>query len=116
MPKFNNLRDVFDAYSGDMKDLTVLAPQNDPFRVDTDTGHRDGSWLADTLAQLNITGQRHLRGLHYILVGGSVIKPNGLPVPDGPQTTRFSRRWIHSRVRSAEFDHVTFPLGHSLQC
>ena len=28
-----------------MKALTVLAPQNDPFRVDTPAGHRDGAWL-----------------------------------------------------------------------
>ena len=26
-----------------------------------------------------------------------------LPVPGGPQTTRFSRRWIHSRARSADW-------------
>jgi hypothetical protein len=25
-----------------LKDLTVLAPQNDPFRVDTPARHRDG--------------------------------------------------------------------------
>jgi hypothetical protein len=28
---------------------------------------------------------------------------NVLPVPEGPHTTRFSRRWIHSRVRSADW-------------
>ena len=31
-----------------MKDLTVLAPQNDPFRLDTAANHRDGAWLAMT--------------------------------------------------------------------
>lgn len=77
--EFNNLRDVLDAHGGNLKELTVLAPANDPFRVDTDSGHRDGAWLATTLAALEVTGQRHLRGLHYILVGGSVTKPNGLP-------------------------------------
>ncbi len=29
-----------------LKDVTVLSVQNDPFRVDTPAGHRDGSWLA----------------------------------------------------------------------
>ena len=29
-----------------LKDLTVLATQNDPFRVDTPARHRDGEWLA----------------------------------------------------------------------
>ena len=79
MQEFNNLRDVLDAHGGSLKDLTVLAPANDPFRVDTDAGHRDGAWLANTLTDLGVTGQRHLRGLHYILVGGDVSKPNGLP-------------------------------------
>ena len=46
--QYDNLRDAVDAYGGNMKDLTVLAPQNDPF------------WGG----KLNITGQRHLRGLH----------------------------------------------------
>jgi hypothetical protein len=29
-----------------LKDLTVLAPKNDPFRLDTPARHRDGRWLA----------------------------------------------------------------------
>lgn len=62
---------------GSMKDLTVLAAQNDPFRVDTPAGHRDGKWLADQIAALELTGPRHLRGLHYVLIGRT--KPNGVP-------------------------------------
>jgi hypothetical protein len=38
-----------------MKDLTVLAPQNDPFRLDTPANHRDSKWLADVIADLGIT-------------------------------------------------------------
>ena len=30
-----------------LKDLTVLAPKNDPFRLDTPARHRDGQWLAE---------------------------------------------------------------------
>jgi hypothetical protein len=33
-----------------MKDLTVLAPQNDPFRLDTPAAHRDGAWRAIIVA------------------------------------------------------------------
>ena len=40
------LRAVLDTYGGSLKDLTVLATANDPYRVDTDAGHRDGEWLA----------------------------------------------------------------------
>lgn len=35
-----------DEHSLSMKALTVLATQNDPFRIDTPAGHRDGEWLA----------------------------------------------------------------------
>lgn len=60
--------------------MTVLAAQNDPFRVDTASGHRDGEWLAVNAAKLGL-GDRvvHLRGLHYMLVSGEVVKPNGTP-------------------------------------
>jgi hypothetical protein len=71
------LRSALDAAGGSLKSLTVLSPQNDPYRVDTDIGNRNGEWLANTLDRLGVTGQRHLRGLHYILIGEP--KPNGLP-------------------------------------
>ena len=35
-----------------MKDLTVLSPQIDPFRLDTPANHVIGNWLADTAATL----------------------------------------------------------------
>lgn len=61
-----------------MKDLTVLAPQNDPFRVDTDARHRDGKWLAVTARELGLgTRTIHLRGLHYMVLGRP--KPDGTP-------------------------------------
>jgi hypothetical protein len=45
-----------DAGGCTMKDLTVLAPKNDPFRIDTPARHRDGRWLAETVAEL-VPGQ-----------------------------------------------------------
>lgn len=33
-----------------MKELTVLAVQQDPYRLDTPAGHRDAAWLAKTIA------------------------------------------------------------------
>jgi hypothetical protein len=60
--------------------LTVLAVQNDPFRVDTPARHRDGEWLAMHADRLGLGHRKiHLRGLHYMLVSGEVIKPDGLP-------------------------------------
>ena len=62
------LRQVLDqtiaTEGGSLKDLTVLAPQNDPFRVDTDARHRDGEWLAVTARDLGLGDRKiHLRGL-----------------------------------------------------
>jgi hypothetical protein len=62
-----------------MKALTVLAVQNDPFRIDTPAGHRDGSWFAKQLEIANRVEPpvRHLRGAHYRFLG--VSKPDDTP-------------------------------------
>ncbi len=63
-----------------MKDLTVLALQNDPFRIDTPAAHRDGEWLAIQVDRLVPASKKiHLRGLHYVLVTDEPTKPNGEP-------------------------------------
>ncbi len=70
-----------------MKDLTVLAPQNDPFRVDTPAGHRDGAWLAATARELGLGDRRiHLRGLHYMVLGR--------PKPDGTTYANTEADWL----------------------
>lgn len=79
-----NLRDVLkqaqDTCGGSMKEWTVLAPQNDPFRNDTPTGHRDGEWLAGQLDRLGVD-RLHFRGIHYKLCGvmgdAPAVKPDG---------------------------------------
>lgn len=76
-PAVGALRATLEAAGGSMAALTVLSTQNDPFRCDTPAGHRDAAWLANTLSRLDIGGQRHLRGLHYILIGQP--KPDGKP-------------------------------------
>lgn len=66
------------AHGMPLKDLTVLATQRDPFRVDTPAGHRDGAWLAQQIDELGLTGRTfHIRGEHYALIGR--IKPDGKP-------------------------------------
>jgi hypothetical protein len=73
-PLRQTLDDAIAEHGCSMKDLTVLAPGNDPFRIDTPSGHRDGKWLADRAASLGV-GRIHLRGLHYALLGET--KPDG---------------------------------------
>jgi hypothetical protein len=61
-------------------DMTVLAAQNDPFRVDSPARHRDGEWLAVQTQQLGLGSQvTHIRDLHYKLFSGEVTKPDGKP-------------------------------------
>jgi hypothetical protein len=61
-----------------LKALTVLATQNDPFRLDTPAGHRDGEWLAITARDLGVGARRfHLRGFHYMVIDRP--KPDGTP-------------------------------------
>jgi hypothetical protein len=60
-------------------ELTVLSPENDPYRLDTEAGHRDGKWAAEQVSRFyRPTRKLHWRGLHYSLVGKvEVRKPNG---------------------------------------
>jgi hypothetical protein len=63
-----------------LKDLTVLARQNDPFLLDTAAGHRDAEWFLEQAQRLVPHGAIHLRGLHYRIVAtADVLKPNGMP-------------------------------------
>lgn len=69
-----------------LRDLTVLAPKNDPFRLDTPARHRDGRWLAETAAALGLGDRRiHLRGLHYMILGR--------PMPDGTPYLNDDDHW-----------------------
>ena len=70
-----------------MKDLTVLSPQIDPFRLDTPANHKIGKWLADTAATLGLGDRKiHLRGLHYMVIGR--------PKPDGSAYTNTEADWL----------------------
>jgi hypothetical protein len=84
-----------------LKDVTVLAAQNDPFRQDTPASRRDGEWLAMIVEQANL-GDRtiHLRGLHYVAVSLEAVKPNGNPY------TNTEKDWLWlsgSAAKSARF-------------
>jgi hypothetical protein len=80
---FGALRSVLmkacDKTGARLGDLTVLSAAVDPYRLDTDAGHRDGRWIAEQLNRLVASGKKiHWRGLHYLLVSTSgLTKPNG---------------------------------------
>ena len=80
---------------GSMKDLTVLAPQRDPFRLDTPANHRLGAWLATTMGTLGLGDRRiHLRGLHYMMIGQ--------PKPDGTAYANTDDDWEWSSEKAAK--------------
>lgn len=64
-------------------DLTVLSPQNDPFRLDTKANHIKGRWFRDRMEECGLlAGERqiHNRGIHYAIVSlGTARLPNGSP-------------------------------------
>jgi hypothetical protein len=62
-----------------LKELTVLAIQSDPYRLDTPVHHRNGKWLAEQFSRLVGEDRRiHWRGLHYALaMAGGIRKPDG---------------------------------------
>ena len=57
-----------------MKDLTVLSPRVDPFRIDIPSSHRDAAWFAHWWGQ---AGAIHLRGFHYRLLDLWATTPSG---------------------------------------
>jgi hypothetical protein len=77
------LRAVLDAAMTDgqkMKDLSVFATQNDAFRVDTPSKHRDGHWfkgIAEKALELKGSDTTDLRGCHYAALSMEAVKPNG---------------------------------------
>jgi hypothetical protein len=85
------------AEGGSLESLTMLDKKNDPFRGDTPAGHRDGQRLADRIAALRLVGPRHLRGLHYVLIGQ--IKPDGDPYTN----TDKDWEWLATPARAARY-------------
>jgi hypothetical protein len=77
--------------------LTVLSPQHDPTRLDTEGHHRDGEWLADVWALLDLAPPRHLRGLHYAIVSAQAAKPDGKPYTN----TDADWQWLQSGAAKA---------------
>jgi hypothetical protein len=62
-----------------LNDLTALSTQTDPYRLDTPANHVVGKWFGEEMRRLNLLGRKlHLRGIHYALLGSSVM-PTGEP-------------------------------------
>jgi hypothetical protein len=81
-----------------IKHLTVLSPQNDPYRLDTTAGHELGEWLADQVLRLvGPHGRVHLRGLFYRIVAAGDVR-----TPDGKVFANTHENWIWLTTRAAK--------------
>ncbi len=91
-----------------LPDLTVLAAQNDPYRLHTSAGHRDAVWFADRVSEhLRPFETIHLRGLFYRIVAkGDVRRPDG----DLFVNTEESWSWFATRAAKTArwLGHVPF--------
>jgi len=76
------LEDAMTVRGLSMCDLTVLAKQRDPYRLDTPTGHAEAEWFARHFTHAIERRGRptlHLRGSHYAFLVAEVVKRNGKP-------------------------------------
>lgn len=83
-----------------LRDLTVLSPQIDPYRFDTPTSHREGAWAAEQLQRLyGDTKRAHWRGLHYAII----MSPEKVRKPDGSiyQNSDDDWLWLQSSAGKA---------------
>jgi hypothetical protein len=101
----NVLRTIKAEHNIGLGDLTVLSPQNDPFRLDTPANHEVGCWLRDQMADAGLLSSQatiHNRGIHYALVSRDGVKlPSGLPYENNAECWAFledraskAARWL----------------------
>jgi hypothetical protein len=72
-----------------LKNLTVLSPQVDPFRIDTPANHRLARWFTEQIERFIGEGRVHLRGLHYKMVGNVY-----LPESQSMRYTNTIKCWV----------------------
>ena len=97
------LREIIDAACEaegvTQKALTVLAVQHDPYRLDTDTHHRNGCWIAEQLSRFyGPTKQTHWRGLHYSII----MAKTKIRKPDGQVYRNTDEDWIWLSERAGK--------------
>jgi hypothetical protein len=89
-----------DVHGLPLKDLTVLAAQRDPYRLDTPANHAIAKWCADAHRETVEPGRvLHIRALHYAMVGR-------VKLPDGSEYTNTDENWeflANKAVKAARY-------------
>ncbi len=97
----HHLSAALESLGGSMTQWTVMSDVSDPFRMDKPGNHRNGEWLADTMARLSITQPIHDRGLHYAILGQ--------PAPTAPKgggvymNTGENWEWLQDVIKAARW-------------
>ena len=78
MINYQALKRLAKASKVSVKELLALAPQNDPFYINTKGDVEKAEWLAEIYEELGSPSQVHIRRIHYFLVSREdILKPNG---------------------------------------
>lgn len=122
---YRAIAEAAEAAGTSISKLTVLSPSNDPFRLDTTTGHRNGKWFAEQVARfVGPVGTIHLRGLHYKISSASdVVGPDGKPyINDNVHWERFQEKYAKAAhagsnmwISSGSATSATRRLSYSCQ-
>ena len=84
-----------------LDELTVLANQNDPFRLDTEAHRRDADWVRDHLDRLPHV--RHGRGLHYAVLGKLHPLKERQTRKQPHRNTESDYQWLCNAIHAARF-------------
>lgn len=92
-----------------VKDLLVLAPQNDPFYVGTATDKQNAEWFADLWSRFGYHQGVHLRRIHYQIVSQDppVQMPNGKPYENTDKCWNF----LACAAKSARYLELVDPAS-----
>ena len=81
-----------------VKDLLVLAPQNDPFYAGNGVEGDKARWFAELWERFGYGSGAHLRRVHYRIVSeGNIVKPDG-ELYDNNKGRRLSADEANERV------------------
>ena len=122
------LREALDILSAEniedltLDELTVLSPQNDPYRLDTPDHHRNGQWLRLQMEACGLirpdgyfASQIHNRGIHYAIFSNGAIRPDGEKFKNDDKGWEFlekaskAARWLGYVPFEAIFDARNSP-------
>lgn len=85
-----------------IKDLAVLAPNNDPFCSNAPAQRRDAEWFAGLFKRFDFPAGVHLRRIHYALISSE----SRIQMPDGNDYLNTEKCWARLELASKYARHL----------